>query len=229
MSPATMIVFLFLGHSNLDNACAGNCTPSILENVWAYGDEKKIYRPTNLNSGMYIFLNDIATRYPGYNFCGVDLTSPSQFMGEYVPGTDRYNRMKNAVSYLRTVSTIGGMVLMYGVNECRDSSHAYGFVNDLMFLVWSVRKEVGNDTLPCLVDKLEKNSLDIDKMTFRAVVDSKLEALELFDWHLKLFPVLQIPKEYYCEGHHQTCQAFRISFEDAIGIYQQNHFDFWRK
>lgn len=233
MNSLPLVVFLFFGHSNLDNACAGICVDSISERVWAFGEEKKVYKPTNLKGGMYLFLNEMALRYPGYNFCGVDYSAPSQKVSEIIPGDHRYEKMVKDVAYLKTVSTIGGIFLLYGFIEAADKGKADNFYDATQLLIKNIRKQAGNDSLPCIMARYEKNhrgeTISEKFWRYEIIIMQQIERIEKGDLFLKIAPVKWVPGDYHCEGHHQTCPGLRIVMEDAAVVYQQNNFDFWNK
>ena len=232
---ANIIVFIFLGHSNMNNGCADVSQLVISDHVYAYGSEKGFYRQSDPKKfGIFpaMFLNEMALRYPEYNFGAVCCNYPSAKVSDYFTDHLRYAKLIDKILHIDNAATIGGMLCMFGFIEGKDSIEATQIDFQYRRMIEDIRDLCGNETLPVLISRYESNNKRekaIQAYTrYEPIIIRSLDDVVNYE-KIKYFPIRNLPKPYHCENHHSTYEGYQILSRDAAIQIQLNNADFWSK
>jgi hypothetical protein len=229
----SIITYFFIGHSNMGGYCA-QMDIETKPNVWIYNDIKGFFHgidsdlSNNSGSPVLPFLKRMALLYPEYHFCGVKDGKPGFTIEDFLTGkNDSY--IINKINILKKKSVIGGVLLMFGWDEGGDIKTVRAIDVELKRLIDELRKASGNRTLPIIFGRYEENGGKANPQAHRwdDILIDKIASLEKIDPYLKLTPIRQIPKRYFCDDHHYTAEGYQIWADDAAAIIQKNKFDFW--
>lgn len=215
MNPLPLIIFIFLGHSNMNSGCAS------IDVDTTYGKYGKF--PA-------LYLRQMSIRYPERSFSAICCNHLSQKVSDIKRGEARYNNLMAAISAARDTAIIGGVIMAFGFIEGKDSAEAYSFRNDLVLLLESIRMEAQNDSLSCIIFRYEKNNQGLSNVAqysaYSDVIDREINSMRTYR-NVALAPVRYLPKRYYCENHHSNRDGYAILSQDMAVLYQINGFDFW--
>jgi hypothetical protein len=228
----SMITYIFLGHSNMQTGfqcgCAQHCCDQISDRVWLYGPEKGFYKG-NTSACVSCFLNELALRYPKYNFAAANYSRSGYSLGYFKKGDFAYEQMCSELPVIKDKSTVGGVAIMFGFIDGVDSSLSANFDDNLLKLVCKIRDLTENYKLPCIVGQYEINNQRLPEQRryrrYEKIVTDQIQQLGLKDSYIKITPVSPVPPEYYCDDHHFTCQGYKIWTEDAVSLIQLYHLD----
>jgi len=231
-----MIIFLFLGHSNMQGYCAAMDTiPNA--HVWTYTAARGFFNCTDkdLGSGsgspVMPFLKRMAAQYPGYNFCGIKHASPCQ-QAMHILGEERHREcLQNQISQVRGKGTFGGVCLMYGVVE-NQFNNVETLDNELAGIIVFVRENTGVSDLPVILGRFEENgnhktAAPMYKYERRTV--REIDSMPFKIAHLILAPRKPVPAAMFCDNHHYSASGYDLWAHDAVDLYIANNFDAWRK
>jgi hypothetical protein len=222
-----MVIFLFLGHSNLTHN--EDCQIPDNPHVWCYGE--KGIRHFNESAPVMFFLNEMSIRYPGVDFVGANFSYGAALVKDMVPGFQKYDKLMRAIDTLKRIGYFGGIVAEYGFVEGADSAIASHFDSDFIRLIDAIRWQTENRFLPCLLQRYEMNGKDgpqFPYMKYKLIIKDKIERLEQHDKTIALFPINEMPSDYYIQGHHFNCAGNKIAMSDAVVIYQFNRYH-WKE
>jgi hypothetical protein len=237
MNPLHLIIFLFIGHSNMQGYCAQMDTVAD-PHVWAYQPGCGFFNPTDRNfqsgSGSPIlpFLKRMARMYPGYNFCGVQHASPCQQAFHLYTEQRHRECLINQINVLKGKGTFGGVLLMHGIVEQGYKSSIDSFELSIISLVNFLRHQTDDAFLPVILGKFEENG---DHKTapqfykYQEEIIKKINKLPKLIGNLSLTPYKPIPKELFCDDHHYNAEGYRIWSWDAVTIYKYNGYDTWAR
>lgn len=230
------IAFLFIGHSNLSGYCSGPNPGTTSPHVWLYSHTSHaIYHGKDSDKASVVipFLEEMALRYPDYNFIGVKCDKMASSIKDYLPGNTEFDRVKRAMDTLKSRKyVLGGVIAMFGFIESTDTVAIDNFAPSLQLFKWAVCSEVKNDKTPVILAKYEMNASRKaypQNYTYAKRLENKIELLEQLDHSIKCCPIRDVPAQHFCDDHHYNADGYRIFAEDAAVLYQENHFDFWNK
>ena len=240
MSPLHLIIFLFIGHSNMNGHCASmDVLPA--PHVWIYknGEFKngtdKDYGGDNNQSGSVVmpFLKRMALMYPDYNFAGIKMASSCAQAFHRHPGEARYDFFVKQIRELQAKgATIGGVLMMYGFIEGQFKESVDSLSPKISQLIENIRGDVGNKKLPVLLGRYEEYADGHDIPQYHKwdhEVISQINSMPALVENLALCPRQPIPREYYCDNHHYDSQGYQVWANDAVSIIMYSGFDFWNK
>jgi hypothetical protein len=235
MIPSLLIIFLFIGHSNMTGYCAAMDTVTN-QHVYSYDVKRGFYNCTDRDLGggsgspVMPFLKRMSTMYPGYNFCGIRFAGPCR-QAFHVYSEQRHREaIHNIVSQVKDKGMFGGVLLMFGVIE-----NQYDGVDSLELslikLVAFLRAETGVK-LPVILGRFEENGDKIqgapmfkhEKQTVK-IINGMPQLIE----NLSLTPFKPVPKSDFCDNHHYDSNGYKIWSHDAATIYKYNGYDEWSR
>jgi hypothetical protein len=237
MNPATLICFLFLGHSNMSGYCSKPDTVTY-QHIWSYNAAKGFFHCTDKTfsngSGTVVmpFLKRMSMLYPGYDFCAIMDASPSQQASHIVKEERHRECVINQLTALKGKATIGGVLMMYGIVEAIYNNNINTLDESIRGVIDFVRGATGNDHLPVILGRFELNGDPTRVTTYHqwdAVIMEKINVVMRKDPLVQIAPIRYMPKEYYCDDHHYSAEGYKIWAEDAAALIQVERYDFWYK
>jgi hypothetical protein len=239
--PASMIVFIFAGNSNMNGHCAKmDLSPMrgvysiVRDSIFKDSATDADYCEDNNQSGSMVlpFLKCMKKRYPEYRFCGIKMASACARASDRVPGDSYYERFVKRIKPIKGRVVFGGILLDYSLIEGKNAEDSKNLSSNLITLRNNIRREIGNDFAPCLIVRYALNGDTVGaakKLGYRncdSIILSQL-LIAASDSLSALIPVRHLPGLDYCDNHHPAEAGYEIQAEDGAAIYQQRKFDFW--
>ena len=239
-----MIVFIFLGHSNMAGSCAEMDTIPH-ERVWSYNARRGYYHCTdrdisnNSGSPMMPFLKAMANQYPKYDFCGIKLAGPCRHASHVLEEGRHREALENEIAWFKGKAVFGGAMLNFGILECRDGVASKSFGENLITLIEFLREKTEVPGLPILLCRLEKNGPERmpEYQRHEGLIESTIGGIQYRVSGLAVIPFIDIPAKYYCDPeadvqkphdyHHYSKEGYEILGRDGTKAIQLNNFDFW--
>jgi hypothetical protein len=163
MSPIfNLVIFIFIGHSNMQGFCAAMDTVPD-PHVWGYSLQKGFYNITDKDravqhgSPLIPFLKRMALLYPGYNFCGIEHDQPGLMAWDVLHEGRHKVCIANQINQVKKFGAFGGMLLMCGNSEGQDRNRLDSMEIDILELVHFVRAQTGVKDLPIVLGRYETN------------------------------------------------------------------------
>jgi hypothetical protein len=183
--------------------------------------------------GDSVFIKGMSIRYPGYSFAFDRCAFSSTTSRSMRKGEDHFDRLIERINKYKATKIIGGIILMYGFIEGKDSSEAVNFEKETNRLLLDIRTACDNPKLPCLIGRYEKNWLfqpnTESYRKYASIVDSQINNFYFYNSLVIQIPIRYIAKENFYEGPHYNENGQRIFAEDAVALIQFYDLDFWYK
>jgi hypothetical protein len=235
MTPLHLIIFLFIGHSNMQGYCAMPDTVTD-PHVWAYDLRHGFFNCSDKDmiaksgSPLMPFLKRMARTYPGYNFCGIQHASPCQQAFHLLSESRHKECLINQINMLKGKGTFGGALFMYGVVE-----NLFNTVDSLqpefIKLVAFLREQTGDKKLPIILGRFEENGDHVkgDFYRHQAQTIKIINHMPRLIENCSLTPFKPVPKEEFCDDHHYNQAGYKRWTWDAVTIYKYNGYDSWAR
>ncbi len=212
-----LIIFIFLGHSNMDAGCALVPVHPI------YGKYGKL--PS-------LFLQEMSLRYPDRTFSALCKHRPSARACDFNHGINNYDTLLAKIKTANDTAIIGGIVVNLGFIEGKDSVLAADFWFELNRIVYEIRAVVKDFSVPAIICRYERNNQRLPNIEpyqkYSKLVDDAIEQYGQERYSI-LTPVRHLPKTCHCENHHSKADGYKILVSDAIAQYQLFNYDKWSK
>jgi hypothetical protein len=232
----TAIAFLFIGHSQLAGYCnnplpTGDSSRTALYSFTSH----ELYYATEADRKSFVptFLDKMAQRYPKNTFIGIkDSQAGCPMKGWFLPGDQEFNKITEAIKFLRGKVVWGGIFILEGFLEATDTVSIDDMPLTIARMYIAYTSVMRKSNVPLFIAKYEKNS-DRSKhpnnFKYCNRVCNKIDSLPMLFPNVYTFPVRYIPKEDFCDDHHYNEAGQKILAEDAVVIYQQSGLDMWYK
>jgi hypothetical protein len=239
------IAYIFIGHSNLTGICGDSSQEISNPRTWLYSfTSKRLYHGNYGKNATVVvpFLDEMALRYPEYNFVGVKVDKIGGSIKNFLPGNEMFDKTKSAIETLGAMKIkIGGVLSMlsYIVTPQSGGDLTSKRLDALMIVFMdAVEKEIFKNIvypdnnrpshIPFICGNYVFNFYDPGDSNFRPNSRQKPESqIETLRPRSKACPILNIPVEYFCDDNHFRSFGYRIWAEDAAMLIQENNFDFW--
>ena len=235
MTPLHLIIFLFIGHSNMTGYCAAMDTVKA-PHVWSYSAARGFYNcdDRDLESGagspVMPFLKRMALMYPGYNFCGIRFAGPCRQAFHVYTEKRHREAIENIVAQVKDKGTFGGALVMAGYIEGQFKDEIDSF--DIKFITMAkfIREATGNPSLPIILGRYEENGATKDCPEFHQYDPILIEKINGMPHKLadcSLTPRQPVPANMYCDNHHYSADGYRLWAHAAASIIQYSGYDGW--
>ncbi len=209
MNTLPLIIFIFLGHSNMDAGCA----------AVPHGKYGKF--PT-------MFLQEMQIRYPDRHFSAICKHRPSARACDFNHGINNYDTLLSKIKIANDTAIIGGIVINLGFIEGKDSVLAVDFGLELNRIIYEIRATIKDFSVPAIICRYERNNQQLPEISpyrkYSKLVDDAIEQYGQERYSI-LTPVRHLPKTCHCENHHSTSDGYKILISDAIAQYQLFNYD----
>ncbi len=235
-----LIVFIFVGHSNMTGY--GGVMDTVKHpRAWMYNQHDKKYwqacdpieTKKSSPSPTLPFLKKMAELYPEYYFCGLKVTNAGTPMSEhFLRGQVEYQMILDAINSIKTETTLGGVLAMFGLAEGISDSLSQRLTVDVMDMLFSFREDFGVPDLPAVFGLFEENadtSVIPDYFTYSDRIIEQIAAIPGADTlnRSALTPYEPVPADMYFDDHHYNENGYVLWSNTASEIVSQNLWDEW--
>jgi hypothetical protein len=239
LPPERLIIYLFIGHSNMTGYCGAMDTVSH-PRAWVFDDTT--FRPARdpitgskrAGSPVMPFLKAMAARYPDYYFCAVKVTQPGKMMTEtFFPGASQYGELVSTMDRLAGHAVAGGALAMFGYVEGISDSLSGRFGADAAWLIHHLRGRLNAPALPFVFGRYEEHASTTGSYThylrYAERIRLAIETLPTLDTAglTALTPRAPIPPEHYCDDHHYDPRGYHQWSRTAAEIIAARGWDGW--
>lgn len=207
------IVYLFIGHSNMDGQAKRRINPPH-PRAWRYDTGgRRWIQARDDGSPVMPFLRTMCEQYPEYHFGAIKVSvSAARIHQRYRKGCGHYNALIAAARRETPRCTLAGILAMIGFAEAGNRTEAEGFLDQARGMMGEIREDLREPELPLLIGKYEEGATNL--RGFRDVV---------------LKAIYRIPEEIphsvvidkdgpYVDGHHYNAEGHRIWAEEAAKL-----------
>lgn len=198
------IFYAFAGHSNMEN----------------------FFR----RGGEAAFEKTMTALYPDQYFGSIRCAFASTGPATMKKGEPRFDHF---VRRIKSAGKIGGLVLMYGFIEGKDSCAASSFFNDARRFISDIRDAADNASLPVFINRYEANNRKEASVRayekYSGKIDNSIEQLAESDRHCHLCPIRYMPAAHFAENHHYDSIGQWIFGVQLPAIIQFKKEDWWIK
>jgi hypothetical protein len=239
--PERLIVYLFIGHSNMQGYC-GTMDTVPHPRAWVYDTTDSTFRVArdpiantkSAPSPVMPFLKAMAGYYPDYYFCAVKVTRAGKTMTEcFFPGKPQYTPLVSALDRLGGRSVTGGLLAMFGFVEGISDSLSARFDQDAVRLIRHLRERCGADDLPCLFGRYEEHTDTAGSyrqyLRYGERIRLAIERLPVVDSSgmTALTPQEAVPGALYCDDHHYGDRGYALWAQTAADILVERQWCAW--
>jgi hypothetical protein len=239
MIDSLMIVFFFLGHSNMSGFGARMDTV-IHPRVYSYTESKGFFNctdndlpsHTSYHSGSMVipFLKRIALFYPNYKFCAIKYGHSCGQAAHIINESQHRGFIEKKIEVMKSRAIIGGLVLDYGFIEGQSEAAIKNLPNEIVKLASWFRSKCENSNLPIFFCRYEINGILKGIEQYRKYDPLMIETTEKLQdviCNLYLTPFRYVPKEHYSDNHHYNENGYEIIGSVTADIIQEKKLDFW--
>jgi FtsZ-binding cell division protein ZapB len=243
------IVFIFLGHSNMDGRARGGMDEEIHPRCWYLkpSDPKHMHHEQPLSwapaqdsiiiylratSPVMPFLKGMAEACPAYHFGAIKVSHAGGLVRNFMQGGPDHEILSRHLAAARGQCVFGGVLAMFGFADANTGKFgmtgAENFAKDVPVLVSQLRQLVGVPDLPFIFGRYEVNAPNKRRYGLEHIrywID-ELPAKDPLK-RTALTPKEIMPRQYFADRWHYNREGYVIWANDAIESYRKLGFDDW--
>ena len=210
------IVYLFIGHSNMDGRARKRINPPH-ERAWWYDGRGQNWVPAAADgSPVMPFLRAMCERHGEYHFGAIKMSvSAARIHQRYRKGCGHYDALVAVAQREKPRCTLGGVLAMIGFAEAGNQQEATGFLDQARGMMQEMREDLREPTLPLLIGKYEEGARD--NRGFKHVVQ---EAIYRIPKEIEHAAVIDTDGPYI-DGHHYTAEGQKAWAEEGARLIDE--------